>query len=248
MKTILEKNPVPAYFQIEKDLRERISRQEWDSNSILPSEAELASSYKVSRVTVRQALKLLEDDGIIIKKRGKGSYLTGKQPKQKILNLDYGSIHLHKLDSALNISSEVFDRKNHEKIPVFFLEVVPSIKDLSFHYIERIIYLDDRPIALNKSWINQSLAYDIESVDLFDNSISKTLRDTYNIKTERLVDYIHSVKPTIIESEQLKVASDANLLSISGISYIAEDKIIELSTTIWDGDQIGFKFQIEYQI
>ena len=56
-----KKNPIPAYFQIEKDLRERIARQEWSQDKCLPSETELSSQYHVSRVTIRQALQILED-------------------------------------------------------------------------------------------------------------------------------------------------------------------------------------------
>jgi len=53
----------------------------WKQNGIsrLPSETELATSYQVSRQTVRQALALLTEEQLITKKQGSGSFLTGKE-------------------------------------------------------------------------------------------------------------------------------------------------------------------------
>lgn len=58
------------------DLRDRIAAEEWRQGDQLPSEAELVSAYAVSRATVRQALKTLENQGLIITYRGRGSFVA----------------------------------------------------------------------------------------------------------------------------------------------------------------------------
>ena len=60
-------SPVPAYYQIQLDLSDRIQRGEWNDRKQLPSESTLAEQYAVSRITLRQALAELEKDGIIKK-------------------------------------------------------------------------------------------------------------------------------------------------------------------------------------
>ena len=62
-------SPVPAYYQIQLDLSDRIQRGEWNDRKQLPSESTLAEQYAVSRITLRQALAELEKDGIIKKSR-----------------------------------------------------------------------------------------------------------------------------------------------------------------------------------
>ncbi len=57
------------------DLRERLAKHEWRQGDQLPTEAELVSTYGVSRATVRQALKTLEGQGLIITRRGRGSFV-----------------------------------------------------------------------------------------------------------------------------------------------------------------------------
>lgn len=70
-------------------LRERISKQGKNEGGKLPSEQELCKTYHVSRQTVRQALALLEEEGLIEKRKGSGSYITGrsKDPQENGIDI-----------------------------------------------------------------------------------------------------------------------------------------------------------------
>lgn len=69
-----DRRPLPT--RLADDLRDRLARQEWRQGDQLPSEGELVSTYGVSRATVRQALKTLENQGLIITLRGRGSFVA----------------------------------------------------------------------------------------------------------------------------------------------------------------------------
>jgi GntR family transcriptional regulator len=58
------------------DLRERLARHEWRAGDQLPTEADLVATYGVSRATVRQALKTMENQGLIVTRRGRGSFVA----------------------------------------------------------------------------------------------------------------------------------------------------------------------------
>ena len=74
-KDLLDRtSPLPAYQQISNDIILRISQKEWNIEDKLPTEAELAAEYGVSRVTLRQAMAQLERDGIICKFQGKRGF------------------------------------------------------------------------------------------------------------------------------------------------------------------------------
>ena len=70
-------NPKTLPIQMADDLRDRLAKQEWRQGDQLPTEADLVGEYGVSRPTVRQALKTLENQGLIIIKRGRGSFVAG---------------------------------------------------------------------------------------------------------------------------------------------------------------------------
>ena len=78
MKIINKQSHIPYYAQLADILRELIreSISEGDEAEFLPSENELVNTYQVSRATVRQALRLLEREGLVHKVRGKGTYIS----------------------------------------------------------------------------------------------------------------------------------------------------------------------------
>lgn len=71
---------IPIYRQIANQLRQKILDNEFSEDRKLPSNRELANLYKVNHLTVRQALKSLEHEGIINIAHGRGAFLAGSSP------------------------------------------------------------------------------------------------------------------------------------------------------------------------
>lgn len=67
---------VPLYYQLQEVLKEHIESGVWEAGDHLPSEPELARHFGISRVVVRQALAILEDDRQIVRVRGRGTYVA----------------------------------------------------------------------------------------------------------------------------------------------------------------------------
>lgn len=65
-----------AYIEVTDRLRRRITRGEWEWRTPLPSEDALAEHYGVSRPTVRRALEALVEEGLVEKRRGKGTFVV----------------------------------------------------------------------------------------------------------------------------------------------------------------------------
>ena len=70
---------VPLYYQLQELVKEQIESGGWRPGDRLPSEPELARRYAVSRVVVRQALAILQDDGQIVRVQGRGTFVA--EPK-----------------------------------------------------------------------------------------------------------------------------------------------------------------------
>jgi len=98
---------VPLYYQLQEILKERIESGEWKPGDLLPSEPELTRRFAVSRVVVRQALAILEDDHQIVRIRGRGTYVA--QPK-----LDYRAGGLSRLLATRrgdDVAIQVLDKR-----------------------------------------------------------------------------------------------------------------------------------------
>ena len=78
-----QKTRIPIYLQIAENLRDRILNREFLSGTFLPSEAELAASFKVNHLTLRKGLKVLRDQNLIIQQQGRGNFVT-YEPQQEL--------------------------------------------------------------------------------------------------------------------------------------------------------------------
>ena len=85
MQTLLPESPVPLYAQIAALLRGRIVRGVWTEGDRLPSLDALTREFEVARVTVRQAIVMLEREGILAAKQGRGTFVTARPGAERRL-------------------------------------------------------------------------------------------------------------------------------------------------------------------
>jgi GntR family transcriptional regulator len=71
----LRRGAVPLYYQLERVLRKRILSGDIEPSRPIPTERELCREFGVSRTTVRQALMILESEGLIVRRQGKGTFV-----------------------------------------------------------------------------------------------------------------------------------------------------------------------------
>jgi GntR family transcriptional regulator len=73
---MLRDRAIPLYYQLETVLRNKIFAGDYSPEAAMPSEDALAEAYRVSRITVRQALSSIEQDGLVLRRRGKGTFVS----------------------------------------------------------------------------------------------------------------------------------------------------------------------------
>ncbi len=142
---MLRDKAIPLYYQVETVLRNKILSGDYQPGEALPSEDTLAEQYQVSRITVRQALASLDQDGLVVRQRGRGTFVT-KEGQRVALPRFTGSIedlvlmglrtHTRVLDSGWLGPPEAVRRalglKDQE---VLRIEKVRSIEGSPFSYV-----------------------------------------------------------------------------------------------------------------
>jgi GntR family transcriptional regulator len=79
----IDKNsPIPVYYQLKEDIKEKIDKGVWQVGQCIDSEREFSEQYAVSRMTVRQALGELVQEGILHREKGKGTFVCEPKVKQ----------------------------------------------------------------------------------------------------------------------------------------------------------------------
>lgn len=235
-------SPIPAYQQIATDLAKRIARHEWSVSEKLPSENELSASYKVSRVTLRQAMAQLESSGIIEKFQGKGSFVK-ENPKRFVQDLTFPSLDLH-TRSSVNIKSMIIE----ERICTAETKEITTALQVSeatpLLYFRRIHFHEERPVGLSSLWFPADLVSGLSADTLVNGSISKSLYYTYHYCVHAIDNYIESVKLDAQEAYLLNSVYDAPGLMINSRYVLENGTPVEYASTIWLSDAIRFHYLI----
>lgn len=151
---LIRKNVTSMYEQIAAQLREEVLGGAFDPSGKLPSEAELVTRFGVSRVTVRLALGRLEQENVVERKQGKGTYAAGKQVR-------------HALDALRSFHDSLLMQGLKPQMQLLALELVPVPEQLSARFgkkvkectfLQRLHLVDGEPIAVGASYLPAQVA------------------------------------------------------------------------------------------
>jgi GntR family transcriptional regulator len=95
------RSPIPRYLQIAAVIRRRIEDGLWRPNQKISTLQELETEFKVARVTVRQAVKLLQSEGLVRRIQGKGTFVSAQVEEKRWLKLD---LKWHTLASTIGVN------------------------------------------------------------------------------------------------------------------------------------------------
>ena len=136
---------IPLYQQLENDIKDKIASGEYKSGQMLPSENKYCEMYQVSRVTVRNAITDLVDQGILIRKHGKGTFVAN----QKISN------NLVKFQGFTSTCRENhIETKTHilcvrrQEASLYDMRTLNLKEGDDIIYIKRIRYADGHPVII----------------------------------------------------------------------------------------------------
>lgn len=236
-------SPMPAYQQIASSIIARISQGEWDVNERMPSENELAADYEVSRVTLRQALALLEKDDIIKKYQGKGIFVTSN-PTLVVQNLVFPSLGSKGNPKKHTIPSKVLSIVEIEKPQKHILVKLHLSREAPVFYLQRLFYHEQTVIGVNNVWFPKDKLPGLLDDGLIESSISKTLLERYGHDVTEIDNYIEAIKLDAVNAQLLGSVYDAAALKIESVHYLAGKQPIEYASTIWAGDITRFRLKV----
>lgn len=234
-------SPLPVYFQIARDIRQRIEEGEWGIGERIAPEVRLAREYAVSRVTVRQALGELVKDDLVERKRGSGTYVR-RQPRPLILDLNL----------TLGAYAErIREMGFSNRAEVLTAEIVPAPSPDVRHalalprrgtvvYLLRRVFINEAASALYRSWFDAAAVPGIERSSGLTESLSDVLGQQYGAVPARSELSLEVMRSTREEAELLGTVGDAPLFVVTGTTYLPSGQPLEYSQVMWLGDRVRF--------
>src|SRR3989442_12850833 len=148
MNAIYRNSPLPRYYQLKEIMRERVRAGEWQPGDLIPSERELGETYGISRMTARQAITDLVNEGLFYREQGKGTFVSRNKITQQLIHLtgfteDIRARGQRPGTRVLSAEMRLADEPTAER-----LRINPGA--LIFH-LQRLRLADGEPLAIELS-------------------------------------------------------------------------------------------------
>lgn len=226
----------PLYYKIYSSLRRDIETQKLKAGDLLPSETELGKAFNASLAPVRQALSMLQNEGLILRQPGKGAFVAPFSEEMELwLNFSPFQRYFRKhWNDALSKIIEVGERVPPDSIRSFFAAQTQQ----KVIYIERVRIIEDKPVIANQYYINQQ--FDIREYVYSDEFFSprSLIMRKFSIEVTRIEDILTAVSATEHLSRVLALSEGDPLLAVRRC-FFADDLLVMADifhtvTSIWD--------------
>ncbi len=225
----------PLYFKIEMDLRKKIMDRDYSPGQLLPSERELVETYKVSRLTVREAINRLVAQGMVKKEQGKGTFVSKSTTDHMV--------------GPLNSSSEVFLLKNYvvktkvieSKISIPTREICEKLQlekceIEKIFYLERVRYANHKPVAHIKCYLPYGSIKKIETIDFSVATLYRVLEDYYRLELYEAYEVIEATGADEKSANFLELEIGTPVLLNQRTTHLKDGTIIEYEKVRYRSD------------
>ncbi|MCH1627273.1 GntR family transcriptional regulator [Ferdinandcohnia quinoae] len=233
-------SPVPIYYQLEQEIRKQIESKELRPGDMIPSEREYAEEYQISRMTVRQALNNLVNEGLLQRERGKGTFVALKKFEKNVKGLTSFSEDMR--SRGLEPETRVLDFAiiNADSLIASKLEIR---EDASVYQIKRLRLADKLPIAYEIFYMAVDLVPGLTQ-EIAEHSIYQFVENVIGL---HIVSGVQELEATVAypeEAEALNINEGAPVLYIQQKSIIEGEKPLEFVQSFYRADRYKYKVEM----
>jgi GntR family transcriptional regulator len=224
----------PRYIAIAESVRDRIVTDQLGPHTLLPSERELAQQHQVSRMTARQALTLLESEGVVYRKPPRGTFVA--EPR---VRFHIGSFSEEVVRLGLRPAARLLWAQSQQPSPL----VRAALKlddDAAVHVFHRLRTVDDVPFALETTYLPAELTPGIlDGAD--EGSLWAQLRDRYGINLARSTAVLESIVLDDASSAQLNLRPGSAGTLLTRRTLDTAGRCVEYARDIYRADRTAFE-------
>ena len=232
--TLNPASKLPLYQQLYELLEARIRSGEWKPGDMIPPETELISRYEVSRITVRKVLDMLVSEGLLVRQRGRGSFVA--QAK-----LEHGTTRI------VSFTDDMRQRGLTPGTRIIFMGLVPAPRPIAealsvaegeeLARIDRLRLADGVPMCVEESFLIHRYLPGILQHDLAGNSLREIKQASYGIRWSRARQTIQAVPAAAETARLLSIKTGAPLLYFERVTYSQDAVAVEYLKIYYRADR-----------
>lgn len=231
-------SPLPFYHQLKQILLTDLRERDLVAGDRLPGDHELCATFDVSRTVVRQALAELETEGVIVRVKGRGTFVAPQKTSE------------HLVQSLTGLYEDVAARGSHLRSDVRRQEVVPADQQMAdglqiqagapLVVIERLRFVDDEPWVLATTYLPYDVAPGLVHDDLTDQSLYALLERDYDVHLTHGHRGVEAAVAGDALAADLGIKAGDPVLVLRSTSYAGE-RPVEMFVAYHRGDRSRFE-------
>ncbi|TYR79745.1 phosphonate metabolism transcriptional regulator PhnF [Priestia megaterium] len=229
-------SPLPIYFQIEEQLKKQIDNGELQPHDALPSEREYAEQFQISRMTVRQAINNLVNDGYLYRQKGRGTFVAEKKLEQQLVGLT-------------SFTEDMKARGMEPSSKLLSFEIIPASEKIAtqlqidtyapVYEIKRIRLADNVPMALETVYMSANLIKGLTE-EIINQSLYQYIENQSGLKIGQATQTFESSIASDAETVHLKIPKRSPILLIQRNTYLENGTPLEVVRSLYRADRYKF--------
>ncbi len=232
---------IPLYYQLENLLREKINSGAFSPGDRLPTESELIRQYGISRITVRQALTLLAEEGLIERRQGRGTFVAERKTRRRSFE---GQAHLTgSLDEiiAMGLATPVkVLEMNRIEADLHEAELLGLQPGEPVYRIKRMRIRDGKPYSLIVNYLPAEIGTRFTKEELSAGSLMQMIEAKFGLHLKDAKQQITATLADPYVAGMLDVRVGSPLLSIERTVYTDEGRAVEFVHVLYRTDLYSY--------
>ena len=226
---------VPAYIRIHDAIKKEIDEGVWEIGQRLPSERDLADDYEVSRMTLRQAITLLVEEGILERRVGSGTYVASHRVQEKMRGTTSFTEIVRSQGKTPSSQLISYQRKpaNETEIQQLQLKTTDTVVRM-----ERVRFADNVPLVFEVASIPEKLIQSFNQEDITEHFFQTLTDNGYEIGKSQQTIYAKNASERV--ANYLKVPKNHAVLALTQVSYFTDGRPFEYVHSQYVGDRVEF--------
>lgn len=233
---------IPLYYQIATILRERILSGELPSGAPLSGEEALGREYGVSRITVRRAFSVLEAEGLIVRQRGRGTFVGDRPVRVEPTRFSGAMEDLISLGVSTRVRVHGFQTTvapENVAAKLDLEEGEPVVR------IDKARFIEGAPFSLVVNYLPEETGNRLSPADLTEKPLLVVLEEKLGIKAD---EAIQSIEATIAGAEVaslLEIRVGAPLLKVERTVFDIEGRPVEHVSVLYRADKYFYTVRLK---
>jgi GntR family transcriptional regulator len=228
-------SPIPLYHQLADIISEKIREGEYRPGTRIPSEILLAKTYGIGRPTARQATEALIRKGMLLRRRGAGTFVQEKLKEVDLFSIGGTMASFKKRGVAL--TTEIVH-------PVRLVSVSRNATHPfaggEAYFFSRLSCVDEKPVLIEDMYLHPVLFSGIDRMELTGRSLSQVVEEQFFMRPVGGRQLFRAGYPNPAQSTLLMIAMDAPILSVQRFLHFPQAENAVYSELFCRTDQFVF--------